>query len=284
MTTPEQAIAACTRATEHHASDGAEWPDAVHHTVRSLLDRLATAKGLPPTGLKYPANPAAGEALDAMGTLGGWQVLDIGEIHQRLLELSPEQRPDGTVTAHRKDLGRRDAQGAWYTPPEVAEAMCRLSIGPQLDRLAQDPDPGAMFDVLAIDPACGAGVFLIEAARLIAGRIAARVSGVDPAPPGHVRAALPVVMTECVFGVDIDPVAVDMAKTALWLEIEGREPFGFMDRNITVGDALQLDQPPAYTERCGDPPTAEERRNAYAGRSQDGAPRNHLTPAGGPRS
>jgi hypothetical protein len=258
---PEAAVAACTRATEHHASGGTEWPDAIHHTIRSLLDRLAAAKGLPPTGLKYPANAAAETALDTMGRLEGWHVLDIGEIHQRLLELTPSRREDGCVTAHRKSLGKRADLGAWYTPPEIAEAMCRLSIGPHLDRLAQDSHPGAMFDVLAIDPACGAGVFLVEAARLIAGRIAARVSGAGPAPRNHVRAALPVVMKECVFGVDIDPVAVDMAKTALWLEIEGRAPFTFMDRNIVVGDALQLDQPPAYTERCGDPATAEDRRN-----------------------
>lgn len=263
MITPEQAVAACTRAAEAHAAT-AEWSDAVHHVVRSLIDRVAATKGLPPTGLKYPANAAAEADLDALGVMDAWHILDIGEVHQRLLELTATRNKDGRVTAHRKDLGKRATQGAWYTPPEAAEAMCRLSIGPQLDRLGQDPDPGAMFDVLAIDPACGAGVFLVEAARLIAARIAARISGADPAPPNHVRAALPVVMTECIFGIDIDPVAVDLTKTALWLEIGGSEPFAFMDRNVIVGNALDDALPPAFTERRGELPTAEARRTQSA--------------------
>ncbi|WP_217712405.1 N-6 DNA methylase, partial [Streptomyces sp. NA02950] len=169
----------------------------------------------------------------------------------------------GTVTVNKKGLGVRATLGSWYTPPEVAEAMCRLSIGPQLDRLAQHPDPGNLLQVLSIDPACGAGVFLIEAARLIAGRLAERVSGISPAPAVHMKYALPVVMRECIFGVDIDPVAVDLARTALWLEIDGREPFDFMDRNVIVGNALDDEMPPAFTERRGDLPTAAERRGAW---------------------
>lgn len=262
MITPEQAVAITARAAEARATDRTDWADAVQHTVRALIDRLAATMGLPPTGLAYPNCPASDVALDKLGPLDGWHVLDIGEIHQRLLELTLTHQ-DGRPVARRESLAKRATQGAWYTPAPVAEAMCRLSIGPQLDRLALHPDPANLLQVLAIDPACGAGVFLIEAARLIAGRLAARVSGHNPAPDAHVRAALPLVMRECIFGIDIDPVAVDLAKAALWLEIDGREPFAFMDRNIICGNPLDLDQPPAYTERCGDPPTAEERRKAY---------------------
>lgn len=251
LNTPEKVIAACTQAAEARAADGTEWPQAVHGMVRSLLDRVAAARNLPPTGLDYPDVPASDAALDELGPLTDWHVLDIGEVHQRLLELTLACGEDGRPIAVRKSLGRRAEQGAWYTPPPIAEAMCRLSIGQQLDRLSADPDPASVLDILAIDPACGAGVFLIEAARLIAGRLAARVSGIDPAPPAHIRAALPVVMTECVFGIDIDPVAVDLAKTAMWLETGGSRPFTFLDRNIICGDALNNNEPPAFTERRG---------------------------------
>jgi hypothetical protein len=261
MITPERAMAACTRSAEAHALTE-PWPRAVHLTVRSLIDRLAVARGLK-APLEDDRVPPAEAALDDLGPLDGWHVPDLGEVHQRLLELTPHRAEDGTVSARRDSLGRRDAQGSWYTPPEVAQAMCRLAIGPQLDHLDQHPDPGNLLQVLAIDPACGAGVFLIEAARLIAGRLAERVSGISPAPPEHLRHALPVVMRECVFGIDIDPVAVDLAKTALWLEVDGREPFAFMDRNVIVGNPLDLEQPPAFTERRGEPATAEERRKAY---------------------
>lgn len=263
MITPEQAVAITTRAAEARVTGPTEWPDVVQHTVRALIDRLAAARGLPPTGLTYPPCPASDAALDELGPLDGWHVLDIGEIHQRLLELTLTHQ-DGQPVARRESLAKRATQGAWYTPAPLAEAMCRLSIGPQLDRLDLHPDPGNLLQVLAVDPACGAGVFLVEAARLIAGRLAARVSGHDPAPENHVRAARPVVMRECIFGIDIDPVAVDLTKAALWLEIDGGEPFTFMDRNVICGNPLDLDQPPAFTERRGDPPTAAERRRASA--------------------
>lgn len=264
MIAPEQAVAITTRAAEARATGNADWADVVHHTVRALIDRLAAAKGMPPTGLPYPHCPTSDAVLDELGPLDGWHILDIGEIHQRLLELTLTHDQDGRPVARRESLAKRATQGTWYTPAPLAEAMCRLSIGPQLDRLAAHPDPGNLLQVLAIDPACGAGVFLIEAARLIAGRLAARISGHDPAPEAHLRAALPVVMRECIFGIDIDPVAVDLAKAALWLEIDGSEPFGFMDRNIICGNPLDLDQPPAFTEKRSDPPTAAERRHAFA--------------------
>jgi hypothetical protein len=250
MPSPAQALAACTRAAEERAADGTLWADAVHGTVRSLIDRLVASRGLPPTGLSYPVGPAADEALDALGPLDGWHIADIGEVHQHLLELTLTTGPDGgRPQARRESLGRRAEQGAWYTPPEIAEAMCRLSLGPQLARLEADPDPASVLDILLIDPACGAGVFLIAAAHLIAGRFAARVSGQDPAPAAHLRAALPVVMAECIHGIDIDPIAVDLAKTALWLEAGGRPPFTFLDRNIICGNPLDGDEPPAFTER-----------------------------------
>lgn len=267
MISPEKAVTISTRAAEAHAATCA-WNEAVHHTVRSLIDRLVEAAGLPAPRLPRPSAPTAEAILDELGPLTGWQILDLGEIHQQLLQLTTIQRADGTVTAQKAARSRRGTQGAWYTPPEIAQSMCRLSIGPQLDRLGEHPAPGNLLQILCIDPACGAGVFLVEAARFVAGRLAARVSGQDPAPADHMRAALPVVMNECIFGIDIDPVAVDLAKTALWMEIDGRAPFTFIDRNVIVGDALNLDQPPAFTERRGDPPTAEERRRAYATHTQ----------------
>lgn len=252
--TPERAVAACTRAAEAHATAGADWADAVQHTVRSLIDRLATARTLSAPRLPRPTVSAAEAVLDELGPLSGWHVDDLGEVHQRLLELTPVTKSDGTVHATRPNQGRRDKQGAWYTPPEVSAAMARLALSQQIDRLAADDDPGAIFDLAVIDPACGAGVMLVQAARFIAERLAARVSGQDPPPDAHVRAALPVVMTDCIYGIDIDPVAVDLTRTALWLEAGGRVPFGFMDRNIVVGNALDDDLPPAYRDRYRDNP------------------------------
>ncbi|MFF3277148.1 N-6 DNA methylase [Streptomyces chrestomyceticus] len=265
MITPQAAVAACTQAAEEFAADTA-WETAVQYTVRSLIDRLAALKGLPPSGLEYPQNAAAIAAVDAMGPLEGWHILDLGEIHQRLLELTPVRGADGRVTATRPGLGKRAAQGSWYTPPELAKQMCRFTIGPELDRLSRHPNPENVLQVMAMDPACGAGVFLVEATRLIAERFAMRLYGT--APETAVKAVIPAVLKECIFGVDIDPVAIDLAKAALWLEAEGRVPYDFMDRNVTVGNALDDEMPPAFSELRGEPLDAETRRKEYESRQR----------------
>ncbi|MFZ3556443.1 MULTISPECIES: hypothetical protein [unclassified Streptomyces] len=214
-TTPQEAATAATRAAEAHATAGAPWPDAVHHTVRSLIRRLAIARGLAAPDLPYPACPDAEAALDELGPLNGWGIFDVGEVHQLLLELTPTVGEDGAVRAVRQGQGRRDAQGAWYTPPEVAAPMCRMSIGAATD-LIDDPEPAAILRLAVIDPACGAGVFLIESARYVANLFAARVFAPGPAPAAAVQAALPMVMADCLYGVDIDPVGVDLTRAELW--------------------------------------------------------------------
>lgn len=249
----EKATSIVTEAAECHATAGAEWADAVHHTVRALIDRLAAERGYEPPQLARPACPNADSALDRLGPLDGWHIFDLGDIHQLLLELTPTRRPDGTVHVNRTHVGRRGEQGSYYTPPELARTMCELSIGPQLARLAGQPDPHAVLNVMAVDPACGAGVFLIEAARLIASTLTVRIGGPLVGTGVHTALVLPQVMRECIFGIDIDPVAVDLAKTALWLEIGAREPWTFMDRNLICADPLAGPEvmPPAWLERAG---------------------------------
>lgn len=253
MISPMKAVTITAQAAEHRANQGVEWAQAAHHTIRTLIDRLAEARGYEPPRLDRPACPAADTSLDELGSLDDWHITDLGDIHQRLLELTPTRRPDGTVRVNRRHLGQRGELGSYYTPTEVARAMCELSIGPQLARLARDPDPYAVLNVMAIDPACGAGVFLTEASVLIASALAVRLGGPLAGTGIYTALALPEVMRECIFGMDIDPVAVDIAKTALWLQIGARGPWTFMNRNIICADPLAGPNvmPPAWLERTG---------------------------------
>src|SRR5439155_25769971 len=59
---------------------------------------------------------------------------------------------------------------------------------------------------------------------------------------------------DCVFGVDIDPIAVITTRTALWLETDGSVPITWLDRNVIVGNVLNGDQPPRLVERYGGNP------------------------------
>jgi type I restriction-modification system DNA methylase subunit len=145
-----------------------------------------------------------------------------------------------------------DRSGAWFTPPEIANVMVRFSIGPQLDRLCQHPDPGNVLQVLAVDPSCGCGVFLVTAAKSIATRYAERLFG--EATNLTLAIVLPEVLSETIFGVDIDPIVVDVCKAALWFEVGGEQPITFMDRNIICGDTLAGPhvQPPKLAERLAE--------------------------------
>lgn len=223
------------------------WRAGIQSALRALMRRIATEKGFPQTCFA-DASRDAEALLDKIGSGAGWGAAHIGDLYQTLLELNPRPE-DGVLTVTRGRNNARAGQGAWYTPEPVAMFMARISIDTQVERFADDPDPHAMLNILAIDPACGAGAFLVEACRHIAARYAARLFGSDD--PGLAATAQSIVMYECVYGIDIDPVAVDLARFACWAELGGAVPFGFLDRNIICGDVLSGPdvEPPHLTER-----------------------------------
>lgn len=215
--------------------------DAERITARLLVSQFATRLGLPP--IAWPALPAPPNHHD------------VEQVRERLAALDMTDWDMTDVSAAYEQLmnpTRQRAQGAYYTPPEVAKFMVHFSIGPQLERLAADPDPANVLQVLATDPACGTGVFLVEAARLIAARYCQRLIG--ETTPLMMRLVMPEVMSECVFGMDIDPIAIDLAKAALWIELNGEQPITYMDRNIICCNPLDGPhaQPPKLAERLGE--------------------------------
>jgi hypothetical protein len=122
------------------------------------------------------------------------------------------------------DGRERKATGSYYTPPELVERLLDSALEPVLDQ-TQDR-PGALLAVTVCDPACGAGHFLVAAARRIARRL--------PRP-----GALRDVIRHCIYGVDVNPVAVELTKIALWLEAaEPGQPFGCLEARIRHGNSL----------------------------------------------
>jgi hypothetical protein len=213
-------------------------PEADRFVMWSLTGKVTKARGLPwPRWRHGESWPNAASRYGSAAILQdidvtGWDMADLGTARECLL--SGEKRA---------------AAGAWYTPPEAAEAMCRLSIGPQLERLAKSDDPGDVLMVTSVDPACGTGVFLVAAARLITAAYCQREFG--SARPETTGAVMAEVMQSCVYGMDIDGVAVDLARFALWMECGGRPEFGFMDENVCVVNPLSAPDsvPPALARR-----------------------------------
>lgn len=92
-----------------------------------------------------------------------------------------------------------------------------------------------ILDLKVIDPACGSGHFLLGAAR----RMATRVAQLRDADAPDYNGALREVVSSCIHGVDRNPMAVELAKVALWIEsVSPGQPLGFLDANVRCGDAL----------------------------------------------
>jgi hypothetical protein len=205
--------------------------------ARTAVNRVAAARGLdapwPDEDVTLPGWVAA--ELDG-ADLAAWGAAELGAIREGLAS----------------DEDRQSA-GIWYTPPELAAGIARFALSITSYPAGYDA-PGYTLRILTLDPACGAGVFLTAAARDIAARYAAAYTGIDPAPAWAVHAVMPTVLTQCVFGVDLDPVAVDLARAACWLETGGAADPRFMDDNIIVGDPLADEIPKRLSDRLDTDP------------------------------
>lgn len=220
--------------------------DANRVVVRALLSRLASARGLPT--LEWPALPhpvdadtgAQFTAALADLDLTEWDVPEVAGVYEQLLH--PELR---------------GKNGTYYTPESLADFVSGFSLEVQLKRLSPSCDPGSVLNALVVDPACGFGVLLVSAARRIATLYAERLFG--EADDFAFASVLPSVLSESIFGMDIDPIAVDAAKASLWFLARGELPITYMDRNIVCCDTLTGPdaQPPKLAELLGETPCEE---------------------------
>lgn len=166
---------------------------------------------------------------------------ELGSVYESLLEIRPYLAADGSFTLGSGAKGNaRKTSGSYYTPDSLVETLLDSALDPVLDRAEANAESGdakatAILTVKVIDPACGSGHFLLGAARRMAERVATLR---DPDAPDR-QAALREVVSRCIHGVDRNPMAVELAKVALWIEsVTPGQPLGFLDANIRCGDAL----------------------------------------------
>lgn len=97
----------------------------------------------------------------------------------------------------------------------------------------------ALLSIRVLDPACGSGHFLLAAARRLGKELARIRTREDEPAPEHVREAVREVISHCIYGVDKNPLAVELCRVALWLEAhcEGK-PLTFLNHRIKCGDSL----------------------------------------------
>jgi len=136
----------------------------------------------------------------------------------------------------------RRTTGSFYTPPDLVAQLVQHALQPVIDErlaAARTPDERerAILSIRVLDPACGSGHFLLAAARQLAHHLARARH--ENASPEDLRRALREVITHCIYGVDRNPLAVELCKLALWMEGHNRgKPLTFLDHRIRCGDSL----------------------------------------------
>ena len=162
-------------------------------------------------------------------------------MYESLLELHPRIEADsGCFELGTAGGSERKTTGSYYTPTALISCLLDTALDPVLDEAAKAEDPEeALLSLTVLDPACGSGHFLIAAAQRIATRLAARRTGETSPPPPEVRRALRQVIGRCVYGIDVNPMAVELCKVNLWLEaVEPGRPLNFLENRIVWGNAL----------------------------------------------
>ena len=177
-----------------------------------------------------------------------WRAMEaeeLGSVYETLLELQPQLAEDGRSLVFATDVSeqkgnQRKTTGSYYTPDSLVQALLDTALDPVLDRTeAEAEDPAkALLELAIIDPACGSGHFLLAAARRVATRLARiRAEGIPSL--ADFRHALRDVSRCCIHGVDRNPMAVELAKVALWIEtVDPGLPLGFFDAQIRCGNSL----------------------------------------------
>ncbi|MEJ2064438.1 MAG: N-6 DNA methylase [Reinekea sp.] len=174
---------------------------------------------------------------------------ELGSVYESLLELVPEINLQAKtfgfvgITSEGSTAGNaRKTSGSYYTPDSLVQELIKSALEPviqqQLEENKANPTE-ALLSIRVIDPACGSGHFLLAAARRLAQELALLRSEDGAVKPADYRHALREVVSHCIFGVDRNAMALELARTALWLEsFEEGQPLSFLDHHLQCGDAL----------------------------------------------
>ncbi|MBS2031589.1 MAG: N-6 DNA methylase [Deltaproteobacteria bacterium] len=167
---------------------------------------------------------------------------ELGGIYESLLELRPKQVnvEEALFELVSASGNERKTTGSYYTPTSLVTCLLDSALDPVLDEAAKNSDPEkAILALKVVDPACGSGHFLIAAAHRIAKRLAFIRTGNEEPSPVDVRRALRDVIGHCIYGVDMNEMAVELCKVSLWMEaLEPGRPLSFLDSKIRQGNAL----------------------------------------------
>jgi hypothetical protein len=167
-------------------------------------------------------------------------VEQLGGVYERILDYAPVRSPGDGQSWTLARVGRRKATGTYYTPRTLAEFMVRRALAP----LVTNARPEQILALRVVDPAMGSGAFLVAACRYLATAYESALmregawSAADIAESDRAGFRR-LIAQRCLFGVDINPMAVQLARLSLWLATLARnKPLTFLDHHLRVGNSL----------------------------------------------
>jgi len=214
-----------------------------------------------------PAPDGAGRERIAYHDLG---VEQLGAVYETLLDYEPHV--EGRTVSLRSGSGIRKETGTFYTPQPIAYYLVRRTLEP----LVRDATPDRILQLRVVDPAMGSGAFLVAACRYLAGAYETAIveagnchpSDIDEAARASFRRAI---AERCLYGVDLNPMAVQLARLSLWLAtLAADRPLSFLDHRLQAGDSLlgtwlsRLRRPPQRHARESSLPLFDEEAVAVA--------------------
>ncbi len=179
---------------------------------------------------------------------------ELGSVYESLLEMHPEINLEaGYFKLNVVSGSERKTTGSYYTPSSLVNCLLDSALEPVIDNAlksvsssvipaqagTQSIKEQAILSLKICDPACGSGHFLISAAHRLAKRLASIRAGEDEPAPSVIQHALRDVIGHCIYGVDLNLMAVELCKISLWMEaLEPGKPLTFLDHHIQCGNSL----------------------------------------------
>jgi hypothetical protein len=138
----------------------------------------------------------------------------------------------------------RRRSGSHYTPSSLTGPIVEAALAPVLKQLGDNPTPAQILNLKVCDPAMGSGAFLVEACRQLGDALSRAWNAhnerpILPPDEDEELHAQRIVAQRCLYGVDKNPMATDLAKLSLWLATLAKDhPFTFLDHSLRAGDSL----------------------------------------------
>lgn len=183
-----------------------------------------------------------GQAAEVLKSANSIESLLAGLEKKIARHATPNVVPPGAMVLQPSDERRRS--GSHYTPRSLTEPIVRTTLKPILEQLGEKPSPKQILALNVCDPAMGSGAFLVEACRQLGDALveAWHVHNRLPTLPpdeDELLHARRLIAQRCLYGVDKNPMAVDLSKLSLWLATLAKDhPFTFLDHSLRTGDSL----------------------------------------------